>query len=320
MQRRQFLAGAALALAHSLVLAQPAYPDKPVRVIVGFAPGGGTDVVARLLAEQLQGQLGQPFVVDNRPGASGAIAIGAVKRAEADGYTLLAGPSSGMVVNPALYSNLDYDSVKDFAPIALVGDIPMVLAVKPELPVSSVAELIAHAKNSKQPLFAASGATSFQLATEIFASRAGMDVDVVSYRGNSQAVTAVLSNEVDFALIDAAAVLAQVKAGALRALAVTSAERFGSLPELPTVAEAGVPDFTMSFWQALFAPAGTPPSVVETLQNATARAIENPVVAQRLRAMGVEPIGGTAARLADVMQREIPMYAQAAKAANIQLE
>ncbi|WP_421721897.1 Bug family tripartite tricarboxylate transporter substrate binding protein [Achromobacter denitrificans] len=198
-------AGVMLAVSACHAAAQD-YPARPVRMVVGFAPGGGNDILARLMAEQLQRRLGQPFIVENRPGASGAIAIGAVKRAEPDGYTLLVGPSSGMTVNPAIYRDLDYDPVADFAPISLVGDIPMILAVKADSTARSVADLVGQGEKSGKPLFAGAGANSFQLATGVFASRVGLEAEVVNYKGNSAVVAALLANEIDFALIDTAAV------------------------------------------------------------------------------------------------------------------
>jgi len=309
-------AGAVLALSACGAAAQE-YPARPVRMIVGFAPGGGNDILARLMAEQLQRRLGQPFIVENRPGASGAIAIGAVKRAEPDGYTLLVGPSSGMTVNPAIYNNLDYDPVADFAPISLVGDIPMILTVKADSSARAVADLVSQGKKSGKPLFSGSGANSFQLATGLFAQRVGLETEVVNYKGNSAVVAALLANEIDFALIDTAAVLPQIRSGRLKALAVTGAKRFTLLPDVPTVAESGAPGFAMSFWSSLYAPAGTPPAIIEKLQTAVSVAVREPAVANRLLELGIDPVGSGPQVLADTMAREIPMYAAAAKAANL---
>lgn len=309
-------AGVMLAVSACHAAAQD-YPARPVRMVVGFAPGGGNDILARLMAEQLQRRLGQPFIVENRPGASGAIAIGAVKRAEPDGYTLLVGPSSGMTVNPAIYRDLDYDPVADFAPISLVGDIPMILAVKADSTARSVADLVGQGKKRGKPLFAGAGANSFQLATGVFASRVGLEAEVVNYKGNSAVVAALLANEIDFALIDTAAVLPQIRSGRLNALAVTGAKRFALLPDVPTVAESGAPGFAMSFWSSLYAPAGTPAAVIEKLQSNVAAAVREPAVSERLLELGIEPVGSASKALADTMAKEIPMYAQAAKAANL---
>lgn len=293
------------------------YPTKPVRMIVGFAPGGGNDILARIMADQLQSRLGQTFIVENKPGASGTIAIGTVKRAEPDGYTLLVGPSSGMTVNPALYETLDYDPVKDFAPISLVGDIPMFITVNVDSPIKSISDLKNRAGKSDKPLFAGSGANSFQLATELFANKAGFKPELVNYKGNSAVVTALLANEIDFALVDAAAALPQVRAGRLNAIAVTSERRFSLVPDVPTVAESGVPGFAMSFWSSLYAPAGTPEHVIKTLQSNVSAAVGNAEVANRILELGIEPVGSTPEKLAEVMSVEIPLYKEAARAANL---
>ncbi|MGD9943924.1 MAG: Bug family tripartite tricarboxylate transporter substrate binding protein, partial [Burkholderiaceae bacterium] len=309
--------GLALAVLGGPLQAQTAYPAKPVRMLVGFAPGGGNDILARLMAEHFQQTLGQPFVVENRPGASGMIAIEAVRQAAPDGHTLLVGPSSGMAVNPALFAKINYDPVKDFAPISLVGDIPMIVTVNPASKAGTLQEFIASAKRSAKPLLVGSGATSFQLAAAVFASKAGITLDNVNYKGNSQVVTAMLANEVDVALIDAAAVMPQIQAGKLRALAVTGSRRFSQLPDVPTADEAGARGFVMSFWSALFAPAGTPPAVVTKLQGAVQQALAKPEVSRRLKDLGIEPVGSSAAELADTMARDLPLYKDAARLAKV---
>jgi tripartite-type tricarboxylate transporter receptor subunit TctC len=300
--------------------AQPGYPDKPVKLVVGFAPGGGNDILARLMAERLQETLGQPFLVENRAGASGMIAINAVKRSPADGYTLLVGPSSGMAVNPFLFTNIQYDPVKDFAPISLVGDFPMVVTVNPASKAQTLKQFLDIARKSQQPLHVGSGATSFQLAAAVFASKAGFAVENVSYRGNGMVVTALLANEVEFALVDAAAVLPQIRAGKLRALGVTGGKRFLQLPDVPTVAEAGVSGFAMSFWSGLFAPAGTPAAVVDKLQDAVAQAVRRPDMRQRLLELGIEPVGSSVAELANALSRDLVLYKNAATLANLKPE
>lgn len=305
------------ALCTCTAMAAESYPARPVRMIVGFAPGGGNDILARLMAEQLQRRLGQPFIVENRPGASGAIAVTAVKRAEPDGYTLLVGPSSSMTVNPAIYQKLDYDPVADFKPISLVGDIPMILSVKASSQVRTLSDLVAQAKGSEKGLFAGAGATSFQLATELFANHTGIRNEIVNYKGNSSVVAALLANEIDFALVDTAAILPQIRGGQLRAIAVTGSKRFSSLPDVPTVAELGAPGFAMSFWSSLYAPAGTPDAIVQSLQATVSASLREPEVSSRLLELGIEPVGSTAKELAQVMAREIPVYKKAAKDANL---
>ncbi|MGV3656064.1 MAG: Bug family tripartite tricarboxylate transporter substrate binding protein, partial [Noviherbaspirillum sp.] len=290
------------------------------KLLVGFAPGGGNDILARLMAEQFQKRFGQPFIVENRSGASGMIAIGAVKNAPPDGYTLLVGPSSGMAVNPALFAKINYDPVKDFKPISIVGDIPMIVTVNSGSKAETLRQFIEKAKNSAAPLYVGSAATSFQLAGAVFANKAGIKLENVNYRGSSQVVTALLANEVDVALIDAAAAIPQIRAGKLRALAVTGNARFSQLPDIPTAAEAGVPGFVMSFWSALFAPAGTPDNVVSALQSAVKQGLAVPEVAQRMKELGIEPVGSTSAELANTLAKDLPTYKDAAKLANVRPE
>ncbi|MGE4339348.1 MAG: Bug family tripartite tricarboxylate transporter substrate binding protein, partial [Pigmentiphaga sp.] len=306
-----------MTLAATLAVAAPAlaagYPERPVNLIVGFPPGGGNDVLARLVASQLQADLGQPFVVENRPGAQGFIAFGAVKNAAPDGYTLLIGPSSGMTVNPAIYRELPYDAVKDFSPVSLIGEFPLVVTVHPTTPYQSLPELIEAAKQAPGAIDYASAATSFQLATEMFAQQAGVEFNHIPYKGSAQAVTAVLGQQVPLTFADSAAVTAQIRDGSLRALAVTSRDRITTLPDVPTVSEAGLPGFNIVLWSALFAPAGTPDDVIQTLQRSVAKAMKDPAMRERLDSLGVIPVGSSSQALADTLGSQIEEYTQVAK-------
>ncbi len=300
--------------------AQEHYPVKPVKLVVGFAPGGGNDILARLVAEKLQTALGQPFIVENKPGANGIIAVEQVKRAAPDGYMLLVGPSSGMTVNPALYSDLPYDPIKDFAPVTMVGLFPLILTVNPSVPAKTTAELIALAKANPGKINYSSAATSFQLATEMFALRAGIRLNPIPYKGSAPAVNAVLTGEVSLTFGDSAAVMPQIKAGKLRALAVSSAKRVRIVPDLPTIAESGVPRYEMVLWSGLFAPAGTPAAVTARLQKEVAQAVFLPDMRERLQNLGVEPVGSTAEELAAIMKSQISEYKQVAAKANIKAQ
>jgi tripartite-type tricarboxylate transporter receptor subunit TctC len=300
--------------------AQEAYPSKPVRFVVGFPPGGGNDILARLLCERLQGPLAQPCVVENRPGANGFIAIDLVKRSGPDGYTLLVGPSSGMTVNPAVYPSLPYDPVKDFAPVTMVGLFPLIVSVHPSVPAKTTTELIALAKSKPRQINYSSAATSFQLATEMFAQRAGIALNHVPYKGSAQAVAAVLSNDVSLTFADSSAVMSQIRAGKLRAIAVSSARRIPGMPEVPTIAESGVPGYDMVLWSGIFAPAGTPGAVTGRLQKEIARIVFLPDMRERLAKLGVEPVGSTAEELAATMKAQIAEYTRVAKAGNIKAE
>lgn len=294
------------------------YPSGPVRLMVGFAAGGGNDILARILSEKLQESLKGSFIVENRPGASGMIAIDAVKRSEPDGQTLLVGPSSAMTVNPVLLKNVTYDPVKDFAPIAMIGTFPLVVVTHPSSPVKTLQDLIALAKAEPGKINFSSAASSFQIVTELFAQRAGIKLQHVPYKGSAPAVMAVAANEVTLTFGDIAAVLPLVQSGKLRALAVTTAQRLPSLPDIPTVAEAGVPGFDMALWSALFAPAGTPPAVVRKLQAEVSRIVAMPDVQERMKKLGVQPSGMAADNLPQQIAREIEMFRKVAETAGIQ--
>ena len=294
------------------------YPSQPIRIVVGFPPGGGNDVLARLIAANLQDSMQQPVVVENRPGADGFIAFDAVKRAQPDGYTLLVGPSSGMTVNPVVYAKLPYDPQKDFAPITLIGRFPLVVTINPSFEATNLADLIARAKAAPDTINFGSAATSFRIATEMFAQKAGIRLHHVPYKGSAQAVQGVRGNEVPLTFADSAAVSAQIRAGALKALAVSSGTRVPSLPDVPTVKEAGLPGYEVTLWSALFAPAGTPQAVVDRLREETVKALASPDVRERLDALGVIPVGSTPRELEEVIEREIKQFRAVAKAAGIE--
>ncbi|MFO1364507.1 MAG: tripartite tricarboxylate transporter substrate binding protein [Burkholderiales bacterium] len=291
-----------------------------MRLVIGFAPGGGNDILARLLAEKLKASLGQSFIVENHPGANGFIAAEQVKRAAPDGYTLLVGPSGTMVISPALYTKLPFDPVTDFAPVSIVGLFPLVLAVHPSVPARTTGELIALAQANPGKLNYSSPALGFQLATELFAQRAGIVMNHIPYKGGAPAVNAAIAGEVSLTFADSAAVMPQVKAGRLRALAVSSARRLGAAPELPTLSESGMPGFSMGLWSAIFAPAGTSTAITQKLQQAIAQAVASPDLRERLTSLGVEPVGSTAEELAATMKAEIAEYRQVAKTQNIRVE
>jgi tripartite-type tricarboxylate transporter receptor subunit TctC len=321
MMSRRLLLGLALVAATGATgaEAETAYPPGPVRMVVGFAPGGGNDILARILADKLQIALGKPFVVDNRPGANGMIAIDAVKRAPPDGLTLLVGPSSGMTVNPAVLKTITYDPVKDFAPIAIVGYFPLIVVVNPSFPAKSIADLIATAKSQPGKINYSSAASSFQLATEMFAQRAGIAIQHIPYKGSAPAVSAVVANDVSLTFGDAAAVLPFIQSGTLRALAVTTPARIPSLPDIPTVSESGLPGFDMVLWSALFGPSGTPSGITALLEREVQRIVALPDVRERMKTLGVEPAGVPGEQLARTMQDEIERYRKVADTAGIKL-
>lgn len=315
----------ALCLCCAGLLAQPAaaqtvYPTKPVEIVVGFPPGGGNDMLTRIVAEKLQAALRQPFVVVNRPGADGIIAFDTVKRAAPDGYTLLVGPSSGMTVNPTVYAKLPYDPLADFEPITMVGGFPLFVVVPPDSPLRTLGDLVAQAKQKPGDLAYGSAATSFRMATEMFAQRAGISLFHVPYQGSGKAVQAAMAGEVSLAFADAAAATAQIKGRRLRALAVSTAQRVPGLAEVPTIAEAGYPGFEVVLWSGLFAPRGTPPEIVRKLQAEVSKIVRQPEVAARLEGLGVVPIGSSAEELRSAMVSQIAQYREVARRAGIKFD
>ncbi|WP_454735844.1 Bug family tripartite tricarboxylate transporter substrate binding protein [Cupriavidus necator] len=303
--------GAVCAPAH----AEDKWPSRPITWVVPFAAGGSTDIVARTIGQEVSRALGQPVVVENRPGAAGAVGAGYVARAKADGYTLFGGTISTHAINASLYKNLSYDPVKDFEPVSLVGYVPNVLMVNAELPVNNVQELIAYAKKKDGLSFASSGAgTSTHLAGELFADLIHVPMTHVPYKGSPQAVQDVAAGLVPFLFDQLTAGEAMIKAGKLRALAVTSPKRSALLSKVPTMAEAGVSGFEMVSWQALYAPRGTPKEVVQRLNAEVARALKQPAVQQRLtQQLGMEIVGSSPAELSALMDKEIPRWAALVK-------
>ncbi|MEM5430213.1 tripartite tricarboxylate transporter substrate binding protein [Cupriavidus oxalaticus] len=302
--------------------AQDKWPSRPITWVVPFAAGGSTDIVARTIGQEVSRALGQPVVVENRPGAAGAVGAGYVARAKADGYTLFGGTISTHAINASLYKNLSYDPVKDFEPVSLVGYVPNVLMVNAELPVSNVQELIAYAKKKNGLSFASSGAgTSTHLAGELFADLIHVPMTHVPYKGSPQAVQDVAAGLVPFLFDQLTAGEAMIKAGKLRALAVTSPKRSALLPRVPTMAEAGVSGFEMVSWQALYAPHGTPREIVQRLNAEVVRALKQPAVQQRLsQQLGMEIVGSTPAELAALMDKEIPRWAALVKKSGAKAE
>ena len=240
------------------------YPSRPIKIVVGFKPGGGTDVTARIIAKALSQRLGQSVIVENKPGADAIIGTEYVAKAAPDGYTLLAGASGQMVYNPGLYSHLPYSTLKDFIPITLFNKDPMVIAINPSVPAHTLKQFIALAKAKPGKLFYSSAASAFHVATELFKRQAGVNIVYVPYKGAAPAVKAVVSGEVQMIVMSLPPILSQLKAGKLRALAITGAHRSPYMPDIPNVSESGI-DFNGDTWAGLFAPAGTPHPIIDKL-------------------------------------------------------
>ena len=318
--RRRILLAAALAAAP--LAAWAAFPERPLRLVVPFPAGGAADLMARGLAQHLGEQLGQQVVIDNRGGAGGTVACEIVARAPADGYTLLFGTMGTQAINPALYSKLRYDPLKDFAPIALTHITPRVLVVGPSVKARTVGELIAlaRAKTGQLTYGSAGNGSSSHLSGALFESLAGVDLVHVPYKGSAPLLTDLLAGRVD-ATFDSFTVYEEhIKSGRVRALAVTSRMRMAALPQVPTLAEAGLPGYEVSIWLGVLAPAGTPKEVVTALHAAVIRAMADAGMKRQLTALGIEPAASTPDEFSALIRSEIPKWARLVKASGAMVE
>ena len=286
------------------------FPDKPVRFVVGFTPGGPSDIVARLLGQKLAELWKEQVVIDNRAGAGGNIAAELVAKSAGDGYTLLLGNNSILATNAALYSKLNFDPVRDFAPVILVASQPNILVVHPSLPVKSVKELIALAKSKPGQLnYASSGSgAAAHLSGELFKTMAHVDMVHIPYKGAAPALNDVLAGQDQLMFATALSVVPHIKSGRLRALAVTTARRMSTMPELPTVAEAGVPGFEATTWHGIVMSASAPPALVARINTDTAKVLQSADVRERFIVLGAEIIGGTPQEFAAYIRQEIPKW------------
>jgi len=319
--RKLAAAAAGLAAAFALPAAQAAYPERPVRIVVGFSAGGSTDVVARILAKELSEELGQSFVVENKPGGGSNIAASEVARAKPDGYTLLMVAVTS-AINETLYRNLDFSLVKDFAPVALGVKVPNVLVVNPSVPVKTVKELVDYAKaNPGKLAFASSGSgTSIHMAGELFKIQAGVDAMHVPYKGSAPAITDLIGGQVHFMFDNMPSAWPHVQAGKLRALAVTTSERSKSAPDLPTMAESGFKDFDVSSWFGLIAPAGTPADVVDKLNAAVQKALDKPEVQKRFTDLGAVWQHTTPAEFGAFIKSEVDQWRTVVQASGAKVD
>jgi tripartite-type tricarboxylate transporter receptor subunit TctC len=319
----------ALALLPLAASAQGAWPNKPVRIVVPFAAAGTTDILARALAPELQRAFGQPFVVDNKPGAGGNSGAAEVAKAPGDGYTLLMGTVGTHAINPALYPKMPYDHVKDFAPVTLVAGVPNVLVMNPasaqKYGVNSVLDLVKALKANPGKLNMASSGngTSIHLSGELFKAMTGTYMIHLPYRGSGPALIDLMSGNVDLMFDNLPSALPHIKSGRLKALAVTSAQRSGALPDLPTVAEAGgaaLKGYEASSWFGLLAPAGTPAEIVNRVQAETAKALATPALKERLLSQGAIPSGSPPAEFAKFIDAETKKWAQVVKASGAKVD
>ena len=302
-------------------LAQDKWPSKPITYIVPFPAGGTTDVLARLIGQKLGAALGTTIVVDNRAGAGGSLGSEIASRAAPDGYTLLGGTISSHAINVSLYPKLGYDPIKSFQPITLIGTNPVVLVVNQASPYKTLADIVAAAK-AKKPLSSASAGsgTSQHLALELLKNKAGIEITHIPYKGSGPAIQDVMAGQVDMMFDTTVVAGPHIESGKLRALAVSSAKRVSSLPNVPTVAESGVPGYEVVSWQAIFAPAGTPKAIVERLHNEIAKILGEPEMQERLAKLGMQGADMTIEQFAAFQKAEVAKWAAVIKSANIKLE
>ena len=303
-------------------LAQAAYPNKPIRIVVPYSTGGAPDILARLIGQKLGAALGQSTVIDNKPGAGGNLGADAVAKAPPDGYTLLMTTTATQSINQSLYASMPYDGIKDFTPVSLVAYTPVMLVVANEVPAKSVRDLVAHAKaNPGKLTYASAGAGTVQhMAGAMFNGLAGVDTVHVPYKGSGQVMPDLVAGRVSMMFNSVAAVIPMVRDGKLRALGVSGAKRSGAAPDVPTIAEAGLPGFEASAWYAVFAPAGLPRDITQRLNAEIAKIIATPELRERFATLGLDPATSTSEELGRAVQEDAAKWARVIKANHITLQ
>jgi tripartite-type tricarboxylate transporter receptor subunit TctC len=299
-------------------LAQAEYPSRPIRIVVGFTPGGGNDIIARVFGQKLSESLGQPVVIENKPGAGAILATEYVARSAPDGYTLLVGASGAMVINPAVYEKLNYDTMRDFKPVSELGSFPLILIVNAKSPFKSLADLVAYAKANPDKANYSSSSAAFQLATELFKQKTGIPMQMIPYKGANDSVTAVISGEVTATIADAGPVTSQVSGGNARALAVAAPNRAESLPDVPTMKEAGA-DVEAVLWSGIFVPAATPPEIVSKLEAEFIRIARLPDVVSRLKLLNIDSVGNSAEEFSRIIAADLERWKAVARDGNIKM-
>lgn len=296
------------------------YPNRTVRIVIGFGPGGGTDIVARIVAQKLQDALGGTFLVENKPGASGRLAPDTVAKSPPDGYTLLGGAAGAMTVGTAIWDKLPYNIFRDFVPISMMADYPMIVVVNKSHPARNIAALVAWLKANPDKANYPSPSPVFTLPIEHFKIKTGAPATAISYRSSNESVTSLLGGQTAFAFVEAPAVVPHIASGNLRALAVTVPSRIPDLPDVPTLAEAGVPDVIAGAWLALLAPAGTPMPIVRKIEAAARQIAASDDFKSRMKKVSGTSVGSTADELTAQMRAEVQRWSAVVKAANIKFE
>jgi tripartite-type tricarboxylate transporter receptor subunit TctC len=299
---------------------QPDYPTRSVRIIIGFGPGGGTDAVARIVAQKLSDVVGGTFLVENKPGAGGRLAPETVAKSPPDGYTLLGGALGAMTIGTAIWKNIPYNIMRDFTPISLMSDYPMVVVVSKDHPATSVAELVAWLKANPDKANYPTPSPVFTLPIEDFKIKTGAPATAISYRSSNESITSLLSGQTAFAFVETPAAIPQIAAGNLRALAVTVPTRITDLPNVPTLAEVGVPDVIAGSWFGLLAPTGTPASIVKRLEAASRQIARSDDFKGRMKSLSSSSIGSTAEEFTARMEAEVKRWTGVVQAANIKFE
>jgi tripartite-type tricarboxylate transporter receptor subunit TctC len=308
-------------LASALANAEPAaaYPTRTVKIIVGYTAGGGTDIVGRLVAQKLQEALGQTFIVENRPGANGMLGPDVASKAPPDGYTLLFAAVGQMAISPAVYPKIPYHPLKNFIPVSMMSNYPMVMVVNKEHPAKTLPEFIAWSKANPDKTNYASTSAAFTLTSELFKIRTGTPGQVIPFKSSNESVLSVVANQVTYAIAEPPPVLPQVAGGHVRAIGVTALERMQELPDVPTMKEGGA-DVNVQLWLGLFAVAGTPPEIVAKLEAECRKMAQAPDFKAKLRAMATNTVGTTSAEFSKLIDDEIKMWSDVAKQANVQFE
>jgi tripartite-type tricarboxylate transporter receptor subunit TctC len=300
--------------------AQTDYPIRPIRLIVGFAAGGGNDIFARIVADKLSQLLGQSVVVENKPGAGSRLAAEYVTQQAADGYTLLVGPSGAMAIAAAVYPDLKYSPTKDFVPLAMIAHFPLIMVIAADNPATNVKEFVAWAKEHPDKVNYGSSSPAFTITTELLKLKSGMPGVMIPYKSSNEMILSVMQGQTELTIADGPPTVPQVKAGKVKALAVTGAERSALLPDVPTMAEAGYPAVDVHLWSGVFAPAATPPAIVAKLEKALEQAIGDPGVQDKLRALAVDPGGATPEQFKAIIASDIVKFGDVVKAANLHFE
>ncbi len=319
LARPAVLAAVALLACPTVASAAAAYPDRPVRMIVPFTPGGGTDLVARMIAQRLSENMGQTFVVDNRPAVDGVVGTEIAARSQPDGYTLLQ-VSTSHAINVALGRKLPYDTLKDFAPIAHTANQQLILVVNPALPVRSVKELVAYARAKPGALNYGSSSNATALPTELFKAMTGTQIQHIPYKGSPPMLADLIGGQIQMSIAAAISAIPQVRSGKLRVLAIGDSRRSPEMPDLPTIAEAGVPGYQATIWSGMLAPAGTPASIIDRLNREVVQVVRAADFRAKLLELGAESVGSTAAEWGAFLRNEIEKWQKIAKRANMRAE